>query len=76
MKPGRVVSLVIGCVLLLPGLGLLLGGSVLAIGYAATRDDQGYVNASLDRLSTSSVAITTDNVDFGSDTEGYFLLRR
>jgi len=70
MKPGRVVSLVIGCVLLLPGLGLLLGGSVLAIGYAATRDDQGYVNASLDRLSTSSVAITTDNVDFGSDTEG------
>jgi hypothetical protein len=69
MKPGRVIALIVGCLLLLPGLGLLLGGSALAMVYAAARDDQGYVNASPDRLSTSSVAIRTDDVDFGSDAE-------
>ena len=67
MKPGRIIALVVGCLLLLPALGLLVGGGALAAVYAAARDDQGYVDASLDRLSTSSVAIRTDDVDFGSD---------
>ena len=70
MKPGRIIALVVGCLLLLPALGLLVGGGALAAVYAAARDDQGYVDASLDPLSTSSVAIRTDDVDFGSDASG------
>jgi hypothetical protein len=70
MKTGRVVSLVVGCLLLLPGLALAAGGTALAIGYVAARDDQGYVNASLDRLRSSSVAVTAEDADFGSDERG------
>ncbi len=70
MKPGRVIALVVGVLLVLPGLGLLVGGGALAIGYAVARDDQGYVNASLDDLRSSTVAVTANGADFGSDGTG------
>jgi len=70
VKAGRVVALVVGCLLVLPGVGLLVGGGALAISYAAARDDHGYVDASLDRLQTSAVAVTSQHLDFGSNVEG------
>ena len=70
MKAGRIIALVVGVLLVLPGFGLLLGGGALAIIYTAARDDSGYVNASLDRLQSSSVAVTAENADFGTNGEG------
>ena len=35
MKSSRIAALVIGCLLLLPGLALLFGGGVLGSAYAA-----------------------------------------
>jgi hypothetical protein len=70
VKAGRIVALVLGCLLVLPGVGLLVGGGALAIGYAAARDDHGYLNASMDPLQTSAVAVTSQNLDFGSDVGG------
>ena len=70
MKAGRIVALVLGCLLVLPGVGLLIGGGALAISYAAARDNHGYVNASPDPLQTSAVAVTSQHLDFGSDVEG------
>ncbi len=67
MKPGRIVALVIGVVLILPGIGALLGGSALGLGYAFGRDDTGFFDASIDRLETPTVAITTEDVDLTAD---------
>ena len=49
MRPSRIVALVIGCLMLLPGIGLLFGGGALAIAYAAGRNDSGYFEATADR---------------------------
>jgi hypothetical protein len=70
MKPGRIVALIIGLLLLLPGLGLLLSGGGLAVAYAVARDDEGYVSADLDRVQSSSVAVTAEEADFGVDGTG------
>ena len=70
MRTGRLVALVVGCLLLLPGLAMAVGGAALAGGYAAARDDRGYVNTSLHRLRSSSTAITAEGADFGSDERG------
>ena len=70
MRTGRLVALIVGCLLVVPGLAMAVGGAALAGVYAAARDDRGYVNASLDRLRSSSVAITAEGADFGSDSRG------
>lgn len=63
MKPNRVVALMIGCLILLPGVGLMAGGGALGLAYAFGRDDDGYFSASLERLSTSTAAVTAEDVD-------------
>jgi hypothetical protein len=67
MKPARIVSLVLGCLLLLPGLGMLLGGGALGLGYAFARDGDGYFEKSLDRLQTPTAAIRSEKIDFLAD---------
>lgn len=66
MRPGRIVSLVIGCLLVLPALGLLLGGVVVGTGYAFGRDDDGYFSAGPERVGTDTVAITAGEIEFGT----------
>ena len=70
MKPARVVALVVGCLLLLPGLALLFGGGGLGLTYAFGRDDAGYVQEQLKTLRTSTVAVTAEDfvlqIDGGS----------
>ena len=54
----HLVALIIGCLLILPGLGLLLGGAALGITYAVARDSAGYLSMTMPVLSSSSPAIT------------------
>ncbi|MEO5833373.1 MAG: DUF4389 domain-containing protein [Nakamurella sp.] len=70
MKPGRVVALVIGCVMLLPGLGLLLGGAGLTAAYAFGRDDSGYLSAPSARVESASVAVTTQAFALSGSLQG------
>jgi hypothetical protein len=58
----HLVALVIGCLLLLPGLGLLLGGAGLGIPYAVARDSAGYFTGSLPSLRSATPAITAEDV--------------
>lgn len=63
MRPGRIVALIIGVVLLLPGLAFGAGGAVAGLAHLFGRDDDGYFEATLDRVDTETVAITTEEID-------------
>ncbi len=67
MSTKRVVALVVGCVLILPALGLLLAGGALAVGYTTQRDDDGYFDVTVDQLQTPTAAITGEDVKFAAD---------
>ncbi len=62
MKLRRLVPLILGLLLLLPGFGMLLGGIALGGQYAFNRDADGYFTASLDRLTTDTAAITSEDI--------------
>jgi hypothetical protein len=67
MSTKRIVALVVGCVLVLPALGMLFGGGALAIAYATQRNDDGYLDVTIDQLETSTVAITGEDVRFATE---------
>ena len=67
MSTKRVVALVIGCVMILPAIGMLFGGGALAIAYTTQRNDDGYFDATIDQLRTPTAAITGENVRFATD---------
>ena len=57
MRTSRIVALIVGCLLVLPGIAALVGGAALGIGYAAGRNESGYFQAPLTELRTSTAAI-------------------
>jgi hypothetical protein len=63
---GRIIALVLGIVLLLPGLGLLLGGGVLLWADQSNRNSEGYLVSGQDTLSTPGYALTSENVDLAT----------
>ncbi len=67
MSTKRVVALVVGCVLIIPALGMLIGGGALAIAYATQRDDGGYFDVTVDRLESPTVAVTGEDVKFAAE---------
>jgi hypothetical protein len=67
MTTKRVIALVIGCVMILPAIGMLFGGGALAIAYATQRDDDGYFDATIDQLQTPTAAITGEDLRFATD---------
>lgn len=67
VKPGKVAALVVGILLVLPGLAMLLGGAGLTIAYAVARDDDGYFDIDLNRLQTPTPAIVSGDIEFFSD---------
>ncbi len=67
MRPGRIVALFAGCLLVLPAIAILVGGALLGLGYVAERDDDGYFDVSLDRLQTTTPAITAEDADLRAD---------
>jgi hypothetical protein len=58
---GRIIALVFGVVLLLPALGLLLGGGVLLALDLGERTD-GHVFSETDDFSTAGFALTSENI--------------
>lgn len=62
MRSRHIAALVIGCLLALPGIGMLLGGAALGGIHAFGRDDAGYFNSTLRTVQTSTVAATIEDV--------------
>ena len=67
MKSSRVVALVVGCLLLLPGIGLMLGGGGIGLGYAFGRDNAGYFELGVPQLQSSTPAITAPSPTVTTD---------
>ena len=67
MRPGRIVALVVGSLLMLPALGILVGGGALGITYLVGRDGDGYFDVTLDRLDSPGAAVTSETVDFAAE---------
>ena len=66
---GHVAAIIVGCLLLLPGLGLLVAGGTMAVGQAVATDDDGYFRFTIDRLETEGVAIAMTDL-WLDDIEG------
>ena len=69
MKNTRVIAVVVGLLLLLPGLGLLVGGGSLGLINAFGRDESGYFAQRASLIATSSAAVTTDDLAFVLDPQ-------
>jgi len=65
---GRIVALVIGVVLLLPAIGLLLGGGVLLWADRSQRSGD-YLTTDSESFTTSGFALTTDQVDLSTGAD-------
>jgi hypothetical protein len=66
---GHIVAIVIGCLMLLPGLGILAGGGVAASAQAFATHD-GYFRFTPDRVESGGVAITASDLWFDGSTDG------
>ena len=55
--------------MLVPGLGMLMGGGAIALAQAVATDDDGYFNFTLDRIESDGVAVATTDMWLG-DVEG------
>ena len=65
----HIAALVIGCLLLLPGLGLVAGGGFALIGQVVATDDDGYFEFTLDRLESNGVAVAATDIQLGVEAE-------
>ena len=65
MRPGRIVALVTGFLLLAPGIGMLFGGGGAAL-VATQRDAEGFATTTV-ALASPRTAITTDDLAFRID---------
>jgi hypothetical protein len=59
--------LIVGCIVLIPGVAMLVGGGAVAIAYGFGRGSDGYLDTNLDRMETATVAIIADQPDFAAD---------
>lgn len=67
MRAGRIVVIVLGCLVGVLGLGLLIVGAVATIAYGVGRDDDGFFRTDEVHLATPTAAITSDRVDLNGD---------
>jgi hypothetical protein len=58
--PGRIVTVVLGCVVFLFAGGFLVGGTTLAVADQTLRNDQGFLMTGAQTLTTDSYAIASD----------------
>jgi hypothetical protein len=65
MRAGRVVAIVVGCILGALGLVMLIAGIAGTIAYGVVRDDDGYFRTDEIHLATPTAAITSDSLDLG-----------
>jgi hypothetical protein len=62
-----VIGMVFASIGVLIGLALLVGGIAVLAAYAFGRDDDGYFNSDRQRLQSATYAITTEDIDLGTD---------
>jgi hypothetical protein len=67
---GRIVMVVMGALLVLVSLVLLAVGGVMTWAHATQRDDDGFFATGEHRLETLTHAITSDQIDLGTNREG------
>jgi hypothetical protein len=66
--PGRIIALVFSILLLLPGLGLVLGGGLL-LWADQSRSDDGYVFSETDGFSTDGFALVSERIDLATGAD-------
>jgi hypothetical protein len=62
MRTRHVIAIVIGCLLVLPGIGLLFGGGAVGVAGLVARVDGGWMSVNLSRLESPGVAVTADDL--------------
>src|SRR3954471_23397208 len=67
--PGRIIALVLGVLLLLPGLGLLAGGGALLWADNSHRNSDGYLTSDPQTFQTPGFALTSDRVDLSTGAD-------
>jgi hypothetical protein len=60
--PSHVIALILGCLLLVPGVSLLFGGGGLAAVYGVSRASDGYIQTSPTKLNTTTAALTVEDL--------------
>ena len=65
---GRVILVVVGCLLLVPAAVMVLGGGDLVWAHSTQRDADGFFTSTTQRLETVTHAITSEKLDLGQDT--------
>jgi hypothetical protein len=68
---GRVIGMVFAGIGGLIGLALLAGGVAVMAAYAFGRDDDGYFTSDRQRLESATYAITTEDIDLGTEEVGW-----
>ena len=68
--PGRVVTLVLGVLLLLPALALLLGGGVLLWADQSQRNSDGYLLSPTGQVTAPGYAVVSDRIDLSTSGDG------
>jgi hypothetical protein len=66
---GRIAALVVGIVLLLPGLGLLAGGGALLWADGSQRDSHGYLTSSDETFSSAGYALVSRQVNLSTGAD-------
>jgi hypothetical protein len=70
---GHVAAIVVGALALLPGFGMLAGGTAAAVAQGVATDD-GYFTFTPDRVSSDGVAVITDDAWLDADDGGPWVL--
>ncbi len=72
MKPGKIALAVIGALVGLMAAGFIGGGAGLLWAYNTQRTDDGFFKSPTVELDTSAYAITSSEIDLGSQPEDWF----
>ncbi|MDH3249322.1 MAG: DUF4389 domain-containing protein [Acidimicrobiia bacterium] len=72
MRPGKIALAVVGALIGLMAVGFLGGGAGLLWAYNTQRTDDGFFESQAIELDTSTYAITTTEIDLGSQPEDWF----
>ena len=67
---GHIVAIVAGCLLILPGLALLAGGTAAGVGQAFVTDEDGYFNFAIDRIDSDGVAVAATEIFLAGEAIG------
>jgi hypothetical protein len=73
---GRVIALVVGCLVLLGSIGIGLAGGALGIADQTLRDDDGFLMSDTITLTTGTYAVTSTSVEIHADAPASFMPER